>query len=309
LIAATHTHSGAETSFLFGCGPDDPELLDIETQIADSLVCAWDDRSPVSFSWGVTHLNMTHNRRVLNAEGRAAMALEYVEGETRGPVDPDLLTLCFTSPGGQTKAVLCHYTAHPLTLGPGNDLYSADYPGRACRILEESLPGCTALFFNGAAGNVHPRQCMRPDPSALTTVGDAVGEAALKAVRCARCVSATPLRLVSDHLGFSNRLDPALRASVEINVLKIGSVTLGFVPGEFFVEFQERFKEAIAPSPGTLVGYANGWPGYVPTREAYAQGGYGVDRATCDPARYSRTALPAGAGEAILDRLMALTRS
>lgn len=303
LVAVSHTHAGPETSFLFGAAPDDPAVLDIETRITETLVQAHQDLEPVDFSWGRAELALTHNRRVVNTEGRAAMIREYQEGHTIGPVDPELLVMRFTAPDGSHKALLYHYTAHALTLGRDNRLYSADYPGRASRLLEDALPGCTALFLNGAAGNVHPRQCMRHDAKALETIGRAVGTAALQAAGKIRPVASPRLSIATDHLQFTNRADPSLRVNVEIDLVRIGPVMLGFVPGEFFVEFQLRFKQAVAPRPATLVGYANGWPGYVPTQAAYAAGGYGVDLAENDPARYSRTALPPGAGEQIMARL------
>ena len=303
LISVSHTHSGAETSFRFGGTPDDPMLLDIESRIEEAVLAAYDDMSPATFSWGRTPLPLNHNRRVLDEKGQAGMSLEHVEGRTTGPVDPDLTALCFTRPDGTAKAVLYHYTAHALTLGPANDDYSADYPGRASRLLEETIPGCTALFLNGAAGNVHPRQCMRGDTEALELIGRAVGEATLEVLRKAQAVDNADLALGSDRIEFVSRADPAFRVPVEIDVLRLGLVILGFVPGEFFVEFQLRFKQAIAPCPGTLVGYSNGGPGYVPTRESYAEGGYGVEPATIDAPRHSRTSLPEGAGETILQRL------
>ena len=45
-------------------------------------------------------------------------------------------------------------------------------------------------------------------------------------------------------------------------------------PFELFVEFQLALKEK-SPLPNTaFVGYANGYEGYVPTPEAFEEGGY-----------------------------------
>ena len=46
------------------------------------------------------------------------------------------------------------------------------------------------------------------------------------------------------------------------------------LPGEAFVETGLALKEAGA---SFVVGYANGWVGYLPIRRAYGQGGYEVD--------------------------------
>jgi hypothetical protein len=75
------------------------------------------------------------------------------------------------------------------------------------------------------------------------------------------------------------------------------------------VEFQLAFKQQVDAEYATLIGYANGWPGYIPTRESYAEGGYGVDAYPGDPAELSRTCLPEGAGEAMLEALLDLADS
>ncbi len=309
VLAVTHTHSGAETSFLFGATPEDPDVLRIEERIAESLRQAWLDREPARLSIGRQGLEATHNRRVRDENGRSRMVVEFQPDLTTGPVDPELLVLKFTLPDGKPKAVAFHYTAHALTLGPGNDLFSADYPGDACRRIEKAFPGATALFFNGAAGNVHPMQCMRTDPEALEKFGATVSAAAVSAANSATPVDVPSLAVKTESLDFPHRTQRELKVSVELGMIRLGPIWLALAPGEVFVEYQLRFKRAIAPRRGTVIGYANGWPGYIPTREAYAEGGYGVDVATRDPPQYSRTSLPPGAGEAFLECWLALVRS
>ncbi|MFW6155214.1 MAG: neutral/alkaline non-lysosomal ceramidase N-terminal domain-containing protein [Planctomycetota bacterium] len=308
LIAASHTHAGAETSFLFGGSPDDPEVRAIEARVVEAIVTAAQDLEPVELAWGRTTLEANHNRRVLEADGRARMALNYEPGATTGVVDADLHAIRLDRTDGAPKAIAFHYTAHALTLGRENLRFSADYPGRACAAVEATHPGCTALFLNGAAGNVHPRECMRTGTEARDRMGDAVADATERALAGARHAETTDLALASTTLTFPNRLDPALTVALEVDAMRLGPLVLGFVPGEFFVEFQLAFRKGIAPHPGTLVGYANGWTGYASTRAAYTEGGYGVDLAANDPPRWCRTCLPPGAGEQALERVLALAR-
>lgn len=308
LIAATHTHAGPETLFLFGATPNDKDVLNIENSIIDAAVRAWKDMTPVQLKIGTKPIYLNHNRRKRDGQGRMVMSHEYAGDNPAGPVDPELTTLAFITPEGTVKSVVFHYTAHALTLGNKNKRFSSDYPGYAERIIEKNLPGSLALFLNGAAGNIHPRQCMRSDTSALEAIGTALGQATLESLASARLVDDCALALASERLSFTNRIDPSLSVPVEITVLRIGSFLMGFVPGEFFVEFQMKFKDQIKPVTGTLTGYANGWPGYVPVATAYAEGGYGVDACSTDPPEYSRTALPSGAGEQILNRLLELTK-
>jgi hypothetical protein len=91
----------------------------------------------------------------------------------------------------------------------------------------------------------------------------------------------------ADQLALAERREPY---EAEIQVLRIGDVAVIGLPGEFFVEFGLELKRC-SPAPRTLVvGLANGSLGYVPTPEAFAQGGYEPT-----PWRYSRLAPEAGA--------------
>ena len=317
LFAATHTHAGPETSFLFGGTPEDREVRRIESDIVEAIEMAHADTTSVDVSWGAVDLPLVYNRRVTNSDGRSEMIVEYKEGVTTGPADPSLQVVRFDRGDGTPLVAFCHYTAHALTLGPGNDYFSSDYPGRVRDCIEEAYSGCTAFFLNGAAGNVHLHRCMRADSEALDEMGEAIGEKAVEALGGARRIHEQTgdgdgqprIRLLSDTVTFENRMDASLRVPVEIDLLNIGGLRLAFLPGEFFVEFQLAFNKRMRPGPAIFVGYANAWPGYVPTTEAYETGGYGVDAATQDPPRWSRTALPRGAGEQILERLFELADS
>jgi hypothetical protein len=91
--------------------------------------------------------------------------------------------------------------------------------------------------------------------------------------------------------------------AVELSCFALGDLVGLTVPGELFVEYQLELRRRLAPRKVLLIGYANGWPGYIPTREAFAEGGYGVDPFPGDPPALSRTALPEEAGERILEEL------
>jgi hypothetical protein len=65
----------------------------------------------------------------------------------------------------------------------------------------------------------------------------------------------------------------------EISAFRIGPLAAVTVPGELFCEIGMRIKAA-SPFPHTLIaGYANGSVGYLPTAEAYPEGGYEVTHA------------------------------
>lgn len=308
MLAATHTHSSPETTYLFSNTPDDPWIQEMDARIAKAIVAAHETLRPVHLKVARAHAELAHNRRVRRPDGRMGMAFEYDPEITTGPHDNDVPVLQFVDSSERSVAVVYNFAAHALTIGPGTFTYTADFPGVANGVIEGSLPGATALFLNGAAGNTHPRISMKRDFEATTTIGEALGDTVLEAIRQAQAIEDPRLGFAAERIRFPNRIDPKQQLEVELSCLRIGDVLAAFCPGEPFIEFQLRFKEAVRPTVGMFVGYANGSHGYIPTREAYTEGGYGVDLFTGDPPALSRTALPEGAGEAILERLIALAR-
>jgi hypothetical protein len=60
----------------------------------------------------------------------------------------------------------------------------------------------------------------------------------------------------------------------EIGALRLGSFGLGAMPAEMFVELGEVVEAASPLRPTRTIGLTNGAMGYVPTKRAFAEGGY-----------------------------------
>jgi hypothetical protein len=94
------------------------------------------------------------------------------------------------------------------------------------------------------------------------------------------------LLFAQDQLELSLRTEPS---RAEVQVLRVGDLAWVALPGEFFVEFGLEIKKRSPARLTFVVGLANGSVGYVPTEEAFAQGGYEPT-----PWRFSRLAPEAG---------------
>ncbi|MGH9881221.1 MAG: hypothetical protein ACRD6N_07275, partial [Pyrinomonadaceae bacterium] len=70
--------------------------------------------------------------------------------------------------------------------------------------------------------------------------------------------------------------------SIELQGVRIGDAAFVAVPAEVFVEIGLRVKRQ-SPHKIFIVGIANGYIGYLPTREAYEAGGYEVVSSKCRP--------------------------
>lgn len=65
----------------------------------------------------------------------------------------------------------------------------------------------------------------------------------------------------------------------EIQAMRIGRGGIASYPGELFMELGLRVKEAFKDRPVMVASYTNGNVGYIPTNEAFAEGGYEVTSA------------------------------
>jgi hypothetical protein len=84
-------------------------------------------------------------------------------------------------------------------------------------------------------------------------------------------------------LGFNDIYAPAVlilartkdrEHPAEIAAMRIGSFGLAFIPGEIFVELGREVEAGSPFKPTRTIGLTNGAQGYIPTRRAFAEGGY-----------------------------------
>jgi hypothetical protein len=132
-LVGTHTHSG----------PAFPKPTPVEQTMGDAIAGAasqaWASRREAAVSVGIdTVVGIGANRRPKG-----------------GPVDDRVTVARFDAVDGTPIATLMNYGCHPTTLGPNNSLYSADYPGVACRLVAAEIGG-VAMFTTGPQGDVNP---------------------------------------------------------------------------------------------------------------------------------------------------------
>jgi hypothetical protein len=136
----SHSHNAPTAGFICGAGaPDEEYLKSAARQMATAVISAWHDREPARLSVGRTELTgMTYNR---TRDG--------------GPVDTRLSVLRADTEKGQPLAVAVNFHAHPV-VHMEIDLHavSRDVPGEVVDQLEAVLPGATALYLQGTAGDV-----------------------------------------------------------------------------------------------------------------------------------------------------------
>lgn len=338
MVCATHSHAGPA---VVNCGlveRDDAYVGTLIGKVGEVFGAALANLQPAELGFGRSDAaGVSFNRRVMMRNGtvRTHGCLSDPEAVgIEGPVDPEVSVLAARSPSGELLGALVNFACHPTHHGPDGAL-SAGWPG--VLVNEMRSRGCPmTLFLQGAAGNMHtanPAADGADDP--MEKVGADVAATAAAALGQAEFTDDVqldsrskiidlPLREPTDAevkrtvFGAQPFVDPAIydRAAPElieryrrspvlptkVQVLCLNDIALAAAPAEWFVEFALRIKEAVRPRRAVVVGYANGMVGYVPTREAFARGGY---ETTFGPVSW----LAPEAGDLIADAIIELARA
>lgn len=138
MISATHTHAGPAGVR----GRGEPILVEaIARKIAGAVRVAHRNATDGSLKYGAVELtSIAQNRR-----------------HPDWPIDRALDVIAADTPDGRNIATLMRYACHATTLERDNLEITAEYPGEACRTVENIIGGgSTGVFFNGACANINP---------------------------------------------------------------------------------------------------------------------------------------------------------
>jgi neutral/alkaline ceramidase-like enzyme len=290
LLCATHTHSGPHDV--------DPSFwpYGLPERIAAVVHRARDRVGParVGAGWGTLHGHSLNRRRL------------------EDPVDPALLAVRIDDGDGVPLGIIWSFACHPVVLGPDNLLISGDWPGLAARALEQRL-GAVVVFAQGACADVNPLTAGVRALLGRRPIGDRTGGTFAEAEHLATAAADEVLRVCGGigtrpgagvwtrrirvdgdaaPAALEDRAAPAFgpglprprSASTDpFEVMLVGLDSPGVVlvgqPGEAFAQTGvalRRELRALGIEHACVVGYANGWRGYLPPRDAFAEGGYEV---------------------------------
>ncbi|MBL8816026.1 MAG: hypothetical protein JNL58_08345 [Planctomyces sp.] len=257
------------------------------------------------------------NRRILGPDGRVISQRGSSSKDPEhhrlpeGLIDPMLKTVSFYD--NETKLVSCHYYAcHPMSYY-GDGRVSADFCGLARRRRQEEEPGCTHIYFNGCGGNIGAGKyndgSKEMRPVLVQRIYDAIvsSEATLQREPLKSLGWVTKdilpptqaqyreeeiMRQISDTTQpVVNRNRPSYIVSwirrsqqqipITLSALHINRTSMLHLPAESFIEYQLAAQEFAKDRFVACAAYGDGGPWYIPTEEAYPQGGYEVSVAWC----------------------------
>jgi hypothetical protein len=218
-------------------------------------------------------------------------------------VDRRVRVLRFRGSDGTPVATLVHAVCHPV-----HEMciprVSPDFPGEMCGALEAGGGAGTAMFLNGAAGDINP-PTVCGGPACARRHGRALARAAARSLAGASTIRRPRLAFRRRDVALPTRTlrgAPCARArAARLCGLRIGPLAVVFLPGEPFMETALAIERASPVGRTLVVGYAEDYIGYLPPRRAFREGGYEVG-----PGRWSY--LGAGAEAAVRREALRLLR-
>jgi len=292
--SVTHTHAapevGAPGIYKTLLGRSDHEWnRDYASQVTKALIDgvkqARDRLEPARIGFGGTISMANINRRGRDPEGRISLGLN-----PDGPVDRQVNLIRLERPDGQRIAVIMNYAMHGTVLSGANLQIGGDGPGTVSAWLEQKL-GTTVLYVNGAAGNIAPIYSVYPDPRAghLAEFNVLLGERVRRAVEemgpatndvtmgFGERFIATPRKdglVWPEELAAYAKEDAKPLVKLPVRFLRINDTLIWSLPVEMFCEISMNVRDHSPFEHTFYFGYTNGWFGYLPTAQAFSEGGY-----------------------------------
>jgi len=314
MLIATHTHSGPalprgfDPGISWGLNQDEMRKLNVASdrvrdQTLDAITRALADLQPAKLSFGRGKASFGVNRRVPKADG------SYDFGSNpAGVSDPDVPVLLIESTQGVPRAVVFTYACHRTSIRNGQEgfyKYHPDYAGVVAAEIDRQLPGSTALYATGCAGEIDPQPQGGVRQAELH--GQALSAEVLATLKGPRRKIRGPLRTTYREIMLPLAEIPSRQKYLELSQSRISyrqrharyvleqmdtgklpsevplpiqiwrfgkDLTLIALAGEVGVDYALRLKRELGADRTWPVAYANEVPCYIPSERVLKEGGY-----------------------------------
>jgi hypothetical protein len=275
LVLATHDHSAPDTLGLWGRHPlssgIDPAFLERALDgAARAVEKALDTCRPARLSLAVgtaPAAGVSKNKRDPELIDREVLVLAADDAKDGAPIATTVVFAC-----------------HPEVLMGENTLITADFPGALLREVE-SRRGGTGIYLNGPLGGMVTPDVQERTWPEVERVGKAVAKVALDALATPRVLERADLAWVHQpllvpvqnrryiagrRLGLLDRpfVEPGYVTS-EVNVLRLGPLTLVGLPGEPLPRTGFAVKETLDGPFRAVLGLAGDELGYLIPEDAF----------------------------------------
>lgn len=204
-----------------------------------------------------------------------------------GPIDESVGVIRIDTLEGKPKAVLVNYACHGTSLGGRNQKIDPEWNGHMLLHLEEKIPGLQGIFLNGACGDINPRVSggmygYKDDPLKTRELGREIAREVLRVYENIEPVNLedATINICKEDIYCPKRyialFDDPFETCIKVPTwgIRIKDFTFVTFPGELFHRIGKAVKASCHNRFSFLVGYTNGSVGYLPTQDAYCEGGY-----------------------------------
>ena len=235
-----------------------------------------------------------------------------------GLIDPWLKTIAFYHQSTKLAAFY-YYAVHPISYCCQQGRVSSDFVGLARELKQQhDSPDCLQVYFTGCAGNINAGKYSNSGEHKYRRIlAERLYAAMEKASSRLKPEPVTSIRWKTDNLipqardifsidelqkqisdksrrvvqrnrpaftlAWLKRLREKEPLPIVLGGLHINNLSIVHLPAEPFVEYQLRTQVLYKDRFICVAGYGDGGPWYIPTAEAYAQGGYEVNVAFSSP--------------------------
>ena len=271
------------------------------------------DLEPVKIGGGIGKSNIAMNRRKRMEDTTSFLSFDEnnssqsygkyktdkpikiheMEGVSRlgnnpnGPIDDEVGILRVDKISGKPKAVFVNYACHGTSLGCRNNKISPEWNGHMLEYIEKEIPGVTGIFAQGAAGDINPRfvgglDGHIDDLKKTKELGYEIGKEVVRVfsgISTSQPITAQ-IKLVHKDIKCPRKYAAVVEnfrnttLDIPTTAIRIDQFTWVTFPLELFHEIGKNIK-TITHSPFPfIVGYCNGYLGYLPTQQSHSEGGY-----------------------------------
>jgi hypothetical protein len=278
IFCCTHTHSGPDTLGLWGPNEDisgvEEEYMEwLGYQLAEAVDIAVENmvRVKAKYSW-----------TLINPRG--------IVKNSRNPglVDRYLSTLRFCNGNGRTVATVVNFACHPEVLANDNKMVTSDYVYYLRLKLEEEVGGIT-VFLNGSLGGMLTPDVRMRSFEEAERVGSELARWVNSSLSYEREIRRERIWLVNREFSLPVKNQKFIAASergilkrkianghviTEVNLARIGEVTLITIPGEALPRFGMEVRGILNGQCKVVAGLGNDEIGYIIPADDWMQGKY-----------------------------------
>lgn len=310
-LSSSHTHSSGKRDEAF-----------IVSQLTKALESASGNMFQAKVAAGHRSFpQLGFNRLIIREDGHSRESWfsdEHYTSENPeripfGPVDPEVGIIKIEDMNGQARGIIMNYACHSDVVCQNYEI-SADYPGVACRKVEDAFDNhAICLFTQGAGGDIEsliissrrtgPNDPFKTDYRTIERIGGLLAYEAIKLTRSLKAddEKQTGIKMMNDSIRFTGRFQKEMQFNIHFSTLLINDdIVISTCPGEPMIRLQLDWKQKVREADGIpfLFGYTwhkGTWPNYIPDIQSAARGGFGADQD-------GPTLIEVGSGERIMNK-------